>query len=46
MLHEDLVAKAVLAIDVVFSDKTVGISQTRDSLEELNDHISIQLESL
>ena len=44
--HKEVVDKARIAIDDVFSDTSVSLDNTRVSLEELRDEIAIHLESL
>lgn len=44
--HLELVAKAKVACDAVFSDKSVKQSETRGSLEEIKDHIDGMIDTL
>ena len=46
MEHDELVEAAQEAINKVFGDRSVPISVTRDSLEELRGDIDIILETL
>lgn len=44
--HLELVAKAKLACDAVFADRSVFPSDSRDSLEEIKEHIDGMIDAL
>lgn len=46
MTHDQLVQRAVTAIEEVFSDMSVSQETTKDSLEALIENIKIQIEAL
>lgn len=44
--HTELVLKAKSALDKVFSDRSVEVSVTRESLIEIKEEIDIMLDSM
>ena len=46
MDHNELLNLAKHAIDVVFSDRSVSRQQTRDSLEILQEELTVLIESV
>lgn len=46
MSHEDLLEQAKDAADDLFGDQSVGRETTKESLEDLQGHIEIMLDSM
>lgn len=46
MAHEDLLEQAKDAADELFGDQSVGRETTKESLEDLHEHIESMLESV
>ncbi len=46
MAHEDLLEQAKDAADELFGDQSVSRETTKESLEDLHEHIDIMLESM
>ena len=46
MSNEELLEDSRTAIDKVFNDRTVPVSQTKENLKDLMSHIDIMLDTL
>jgi hypothetical protein len=45
-LHEALLARTKRGVDTLFSDRSVALETTVESLKDLREHIDMMLESL